>query len=121
MTEKKFLELINQIGVFTGSRKYNVHQCDSDYDYVINNKDLSLFKSILWDSYITYHWTPFKTMAYYININKNNYNIITYPDDFDLKIIHEVNDEMINSNEHIIDKKTRINLFEKLIKEKYNK
>ena len=56
----------------------------------------------------------------HIYINKKSYNIITYPDDFDLKYIEQINLEMIDSEEDIKDKKIRINLFERLIKKYYN-
>lgn len=121
MKNKDFEKLIKSVGKFTGSRKFKVNNKYSDYDYVINEKDLSLFNDVLWEYYEDYNYTPFKTKAFYLSMNDIKYNIITYPDDFDLSIIDEVNKEMINTDVDITDKKIRIQLFEQLIKEKYEK
>ena len=63
-SEKEFLDIIEKYGIFTGSRKFGVSECDSDYDYIINEKDLSFFIDFLWDYYTGYNETPFETKAY---------------------------------------------------------
>lgn len=39
MEKIKIIRIIRKIGIFTGSRKFNVSSEDSDYDYVISRKE----------------------------------------------------------------------------------
>jgi len=121
MTKSEFKTTLQSVGKFTGSRKFKVNTLNGDYDYIINQKHLSLFKEIMWDYYMGYSDTIFSTYAYYIVMDNIKYNIITYPDNFDLSIIDEVNDEIMKSDINIQDKETRIALFERLVKTKYEK